>query len=264
MANIDHYKPGSFCWVELATTDQTAAKKFYGSLFGWSANDMPMGPEGVYTIFQLGGRDAAAGYTLRADQLSRGVPPHWVLYITAANTDESAGRVTKAGGTILMPPFDVFDVGRMAVAKDPAGAAFCIWQAKRDRANAIGGVDGTLCWADLNTPDPARAGKFYADVFGWQMTEDTDDDPPSGYLHIKNGEDFIGGIPPVRPNNPRTPPHWMAYFQVSNCDATAAKAKQMGAKFYLEPMTMENVGRFAVVADPQGAGFAIFQAMPRK
>ncbi len=121
-------------------------------------------------------------------------------------------------------------------------------------------MDGTLCWVDLNTPDPERARKFYSELFGWKITDDTDDNPPSGYLHIQNGEDFIGGIPPLRPNNPRTPAHWLAYFQVTNCDNTAAQAKKLGAKFYLEPMTMENVGRFAIIADPQGATFAIFQS----
>jgi len=264
MPNIDHYKPGSFCWIELATTDQAAAKKFYGSLFGWTANDNPMGPDGVYTIFQLQGRDAAACYTLRADQRARGVPVHWVPYIAVESADASADRTTKAGGTVLMPPFDVMTFGRMAVIHDPTGAVFCIWQAKGDHANAIGGVDGTLCWADLNTPDPARAGKFYTDVFGWKLHADTDDNPPSGYIHIENSGDFIGGIPPVRPNNPRMPAHWMLYFQASNCDATAARAKELGAKFHLEPMTMENVGRFGILADPQGATFAIFQSMPRK
>ena len=60
MTNIDKHPAGSFCWIELATTDQTAAKNFYGSIFGWSPNDNPMGPGEVYMIFQLDGRDAAA------------------------------------------------------------------------------------------------------------------------------------------------------------------------------------------------------------
>ena len=125
----------------------------------------------------------------------------------------------------------------------------------------IAGVDGTLCWADLSTPDPDRARKFYSDMFGWKFTDDTDDDPPSGYVHILNGEQPIGGIPPVHFRQPGTPAHWMPYFFTSNCDATAAKAKQLGAKFYMEPTTMENVGRFGVLADPQGAAFSIFQSM---
>ena len=259
MPYIDAHKPGSFCWIELATSDQNAAKKFYSSLFGWDVNDMPMGPEGVYTIFRLEGRDAAAGCTLRPEETAQHVPPHWKVYISTDNADATAKRVSQAGGKLLAPPFDVFDAGRMAMAQDPTGAVFCIWQAKNNKGTGITGVDGTLCWADLNTPDADRARKFYADVFGWRFTEDTDDDPPSGYVHIQTGEEPIGGIPPVKANSPRTPAHWLIYFLTSNCDATAAKARQLGAKFYLEPMTMENVGRFGILADPQGAAFAIFQ-----
>ena len=260
MTNIDKHKPGSFCWIELATTDQNAAKSFYGSLFGWTFEDAPMGPGGVYTMFKLNERYVGAAYTLRDDQRAQGVSPHWMLYVSVANADDALARATKAGGSAVMPnAFDVGDSGRMAILQDPTGAFFCVWQPNKSPGIALAGVDGTLCWADLNTNDPERAKKFYGDLFGWKIEADSHD--TSGYLHIKNGEDFIGGIPPVRPNNPRTPAHWMAYIQTSNCDAIAAKAKQLGAKFYLEPMTMENVGRFAIVADPQGAAFAIFQSM---
>ena len=257
MTNITKYKPGSFCWIELATTDQKAASHFYESLFGWQAEHIPMGPDGVYTIFRLQGRDAAAGYTMGKEQ--QGVPPHWKLYITVESADDAVTRIGKAGGKVLGGAHDVFDIGRMATAQDPTGATFSIWQQKKD-ANSIGGVDGTICWADLNTPDIDRARRFYSDVFGWQMIYDTDDQPASGYIHIVNQGDHIGGIPPVRPNNARMPAHWIAYFLTSDCDATALKAKQLGAKLYLEPKMMENVGKFAILADPQGAAFAIFQS----
>ena len=264
MPTIDKHKPGSFCWIELATTDQAAAKNFYSSLFGWQVNDIPMGPDGVYTIFKLQDGDVSAACTLRPEQRSHGVPPHWMIYIAVEGADAAVTRAAQVGGKVLAPAFDVMDVGRMAVLQDPTGAMFCVWEAKRSIGITFTGVDGTLCWADLSTPDQARAGKFYSDLFGWKLTDDTDDDPPSEYVHIQNGEDYIGGIPPAAHRDPRTPPHWLPYFQTSNCDAVAAKAKQLGAKFYLEPKTMENVGRFAVLADPQGAVFAIFQSMPRK
>jgi len=263
MANINSYKPGSFCWLELATTDQNAAKKFYGELFGWSAFDAPMGPGDVYTMFQIEGRDAAAGYTLRAEDRAHGVPPHWMLYVAVENADAAANRVTQLTGKIVKGAFDVFDVGRMAVVQDPAGVYFCLWQSKKS-ANGITGVDGTLCWADLNTPDQAGGKKFYSELFGWKLHEDTDDKPASGYVHIQNGEDFIGGITPPQYYNPRVPPHWLPYVQVANCDATVAKAQQIGGKLYMPPQTLEDVGRFAILADPQGAGFAVFQPNPRK
>jgi uncharacterized protein len=103
-----------------------------------------------------------------------------------------------------------------------------------------------------------RASAFYSALFGWAMVKDEKD--PSGYVHIKNGEQFIGGIPPAAHRQPGMPPHWLPYFLVADVDATAAKAKQGGANIYLAPMSMENVGRFSVIADPQGAVFAIFKS----
>lgn len=258
MTNIDRHPSGSFCWLELHTTDQNAAKNFYDALFGWAPQDMPMGPNDFYTIFKLQGRDAAAGCTLRPEQRSQGVPPHWMIYITVENTDAAVTKAQQLGGKILAPAFDVMDAGRMAVVQDPTGANFCVWQANKNTGIGIAHVHGTLCWADLSTPDPKRASDFYSGLFAWQLIRDEKD--PSGYLHIKNGEHFIGGIPPTTQRQPGVPSHWLAYFQVDDVDATANKAKEMGAKLYLPPLTMEGVGRMSVIADPQGAVFAIFKS----
>jgi uncharacterized protein len=262
MTTVEKHAPGSFCWVELGTSDQPAAKNFYGKLFGWQANDMPMGPGEVYTIFELRGRNVAAGYTLRPGQKSAGVPPHWMLYIAVESADDAASRVRNAGGTVLMDPFDVFDVGRMGVMQDPTGAVFCVWQAKQNPGVGLIHEKGTFTWADLMTPDAGAASRFYSQVFGWKLEPGEKD--PSGYLHIKNGEDFIGGVPPAQHRNPNAPPHWLPYFEVDDCDSVTATAKQMGARAYVEPMTMENVGRWSVLADPQGAVFAAFQPIPHQ
>jgi predicted enzyme related to lactoylglutathione lyase len=258
MTNIDKHPAGSFCWIELATSDQAAAKNFYGSIFGWTPNDMPMGPSDVYTIFKIDDRDAGAAYTLRPDQRAQHVPPHWMLYILVESADSSAAKATQLGGKVIAGPFDVMDFGRMAVIQDPTGAYFCLWQAKHNTGNGIAGVHGTLCWADLSTPDARTAEAFYSGLFGWQFTRDEKD--TSGYLHIKNGEHFIGGVPPAAYRQPGVPPHWLAYFQVDDVDVAANKAKDMGAKLCLPPMSMEGVGRFSVVADPQGAVFAVFKS----
>jgi predicted enzyme related to lactoylglutathione lyase len=258
MTHIDKHPAGSFCWIELATTDQKAAKDFYSSLFGWSPQDSPIGPSEFYTIFKLEGRDAAAGYTLREDQRAHGVPPNWMIYITVDSADQAAAKAKQLGATMVMPPFDVMDLGRMAVIQDPTGAHFCVWQAAKNTGIGIAGVSGSLCWADLSTPDPKRAADFYSALFGWQIMADEKD--KSGYLHIKNGEHFIGGIPPAAHRPQGVPPHWLAYFWVDDVDASAAKAKQMGANLCVLPMTIENVGRMAVIADPQGAVFAIFNS----
>ena len=107
-------------------------------------------------MFKIGDRDAGtAAYTLRNEQ--KGMPPNWAIYIAVENADVSAKRASELGGKICVAPFDVFDVGRMAVVQDPTGGTFCLWQA-RQKPNAVSGVEGTLCWADLSTPDPEVAG----------------------------------------------------------------------------------------------------------
>jgi uncharacterized protein len=190
------------------------------------------------------------------------VPPHWMLYILVASADESAAQSQKLGGGITAPPFDVMDAGRMAVISDPTGAMFSIWQAKNSPGIGIAGVAGTLCWADLSTGDPARAAGFYSGLFNWKIEAAEND--PSGYLHIKNGNDFIGGIQPASHRNPNAPPHWLPYFLVDEVKASAEQAKELGAKWYLPPTTIEHVGDIAVAADPQGAVFAIFKPGPRE
>ena len=119
-----------------------------------------------------------------------------MLYIAVDSVDASAAKVQPLGGTVILAPFDVMDAGRMSVIQDPTGAYFCLWQAKRNKGIGIAETHGTFCWADLSTADPDRAVAFYSGLLGWQFTRGEKDD--SGYLHIKNGEHFIGGLPPAK------------------------------------------------------------------
>lgn len=219
-----------------------------------------MGPSEFYSMFQLEGKEVGAAYTLRADQRSQGIPPHWMIYIAVESADDMTRRAQELGGKIFAPAFDVADYGRMAVLADPTGAVFSIWQAKQHAGTGIEGVDGTVCWVELSTPDIEPARKFYSDLFGWQISADND---PDGYLHIKNGESHIGGIQPAAFRNPQIPPHWMIYLLVSDCKAAASKASELGSQSLLEPMDMPKVGRMAVLKDPQGAVFALFQPEPK-
>jgi predicted enzyme related to lactoylglutathione lyase len=261
MPHIEKPVPGSFCWIELSTTDQNGAKSFYNSLLQWTAVDQPMGPGEFYTMFQIEGKNASAAYTMRPEERVHGAPPHWKLYIAVENADTAATRAAELGGKVLVAPFDVMDAGRMAIIQDPGGAIFCVWQANQHQGLEITGVDGALCWADLNVPEPTAVETFYAGLFGWRLEVSTSDS--SGYLHIKNGDEFIGGIPPVKDQGRKIPPHWLVYFQVSDVDAAAGKAQSLGAQFHVLPMTIEKVGRFAIMADPQGAVSSIFTPAPR-
>jgi uncharacterized protein len=258
MSKITRHPEGTFCWIELATTDQSAAKDFYGSLFGWAVRDYPMGPGEIYSMFQIDGADAAAAYTLRSDQQAQGVPPHWLVYISVVDADETAKRAAELGGAVFAGPFDVSDYGRMAVLADPTGAMFAVWQAKAHPGSTVAGVDGTLCWADLQTTDREKAGAFYSGLFGWEFSTEGQD--PSGYLHIKKGERFIGGVPPVVRAAQSGTPAWLAYFLTSDVNTATARAVGLGAKTILPPLSVEDAGKMSILSDPQGAVFATFQS----
>ena len=250
-------KTGSFAWLELGNTDRRPAKNFYSNLFGWVAEDFPMGPEMTYTIFRIGGNDVCGAYELMKEQVDAHVPPHWMPYVKVESADASAARAVSLGAQQIVAPADIPNVGRFAVLQDPTGAVISIFQPGKHRGMTIFGDVGALCWVDLNTNDAEKASKFYADWLGW--TYETGKD---GYRHIINGtgqENMIGGMPPRMQAPPGTPSHWMSYFNVADCKAAAAKAAQLGANTLMPANAIPDVGTIAVLTDPQGAVFALYQ-----
>jgi len=261
MSKTQH-TPGSFCWFELGTTDQNAAKKFYAAIFGWKPHDSPIGPDEVYTQFKIDGQDAAAGYTLRPDQRAQQVPPHWMPYISTKNTDATTARAKELGGTVVVEPLDVMDYGRMSVIQDPTGAVFCLWQPNKNVGTGVTNVHGTVVWADLSTTDQVNGAKFYSNLFGWTMVgENMKPAAPGTYFHIVNGKTMIGGVPPAEYRAPGVPSHWLLYYQVDDCDGAVTKTKSLGGHVVVPTMAMGDVRKYAVLADPQGAMFAVVQEL---
>jgi uncharacterized protein len=253
MSKIESYAPGYFCWAELASSDTAAAKQFYSDLFGWTAVDMPM-PEGVYTLFKAGGEDVAAVCAAQP-----GHPTNWGIYFSVASADDAAARVTEAGGKILAGPFDAHDAGRMAIAQDPTGTTFSLWQARRSIGATYAGDMGKVVWPELATPDPAAAVAFYTHLFGWTSKPDTGiADAP--YIEWNHNGKAIGGLLPMRGEEWKgIPPHWLIYITVADCEERAARAKAIGGNLRVPPCDIPNVGRFSIVNDPQGGTFAIIQ-----
>jgi predicted enzyme related to lactoylglutathione lyase len=255
MSKIEKHQPGDFCWFELGTTDQNAAKPFYAAVLGWTPSDHPMPPDGVYTTFKLNDADVAGAYTLRPQEAAT-IPPHWNLYVAVANADDTARRAAELGATIVEPPFDIPHVGRMAVLQDPTGAYFNIFQPGDHRGTGIGDESGTFSWADLSTPDPDRATAFYKELFGWTIGPAPN--YPSSYPVIQQGANPVGGMQ----RNSTSPPHWLLFFLCDDVDAAAAKTIESGGAVHLAPMTMGGA-RFAALADPQGAAFSIIKPPAR-
>jgi len=253
------HAPGTFSWPELATTDQKGGAAFYRDLFGWSVNDQPMGPDEFYTMFEMRGRPVGAAYTMRPEERQHGAPPHWNSYVTVASADESTKRATELGGTVLAPPFDVMDVGRMAILQDPTGAVFEVWEPKKHIGAQILNEPGALCWTELTTSDTKAAETFYTGLFGWTPKHSA---PSAGMDYT---EFSVGGTPSIgmmaKPKDmpAHIPSYWMPYFQVTSVDSSASKAKELGGKVMVPPQDIPDAGRFSILVDPQGAVFAVFQ-----
>jgi len=257
MPEITKHQPGRFCWFELGTTDASAAKRFYGNVFGWTAEDQPSGPGMVYSMLRLRGKDVGGLYELPPDMRAAGVPPHWMPYVAAASADETAGRAKAAGGTVVNGPFDVMDHGRMAVIKDPQGAMFALWQAKGHGGVQVFGEPDAPCWVELATTDDEAARAFYAATVGWKADIKSSGPMPYTEWIASDGSVTAGMLKMTGDQWKGVPPHWVTYFAASDCDASAAKAAKNGGTVKVPPTDIPQVGRFSVIADPSGAFFSI-------
>lgn len=249
------YAPlGHFCWPELATRDIAAAKAYYGTLCGWSSEDVPSAM-GAYTLFRVEGLDAAAGYQMGPQQTA---PPHWNSYVAVESADRSSARAEALGAQILMPPFDIPNVGRMAFIRDPDGATLALWQSGAHHGAGVFGRPGGLCWTELYTRDTAKSEAFYTALFGWRAT--TKRDLGMAYTEFYAGDTPVGGMMGMEgPEWDGVPSAWMPYIAVADADAVADTAARLGGTWLVPPTDIPTVGRFVVVTDPQGAVIAFIQ-----
>ena len=245
------YAPGTPCWVDLAEPDVDASARFYAGLFGWQAVDQ--GPDmGGYRICTLRGA-AVAGLMPR----QQGAPPAWITYISVADTNLAAKAVGSAGGQVLVEPIDVPGTGRMALCADPTGAVFGIWQPRPFAGAELVDEPGTVGWNELTTRETAAAIPFYQAVFGW--VPDTRQSGPVSYTEWKSGGRPVAGMMPMDDRWPDdAASHWMTYFLVDDTDATVGKASELGGTVIV-PASDIPPGRFAVLADPQGATFSVIR-----
>jgi len=211
-------------------------------------------------MFLMRGKEVAAAYTMMADERKAGVPPHWNLYVTAGNADDTTKMAAQLGAKVIAPPFDVMDVGRMAVLQDPTGAVFCVWQAKTHIGARILNEPGALCWSELTTRDPKTAEAFYTSLFGWTAKHGAASTVTDYTEFSVPGQQPCAGMLKMPENMPAgIPSYWMPYFQVADCDASTAKAREFGGSLMVGPSDIPKTGRFSILKDPQGAMFAVFK-----
>ena len=275
MPERDGYIAGVPCWVDTTQPDPDAAAQFYGELFGWEFEDAnPAGSQHRYLIARIRGGDVAAVSPPPEGAESGAV---WSTYIWVDDADEATARARKAGGSVLSEPFDVAGAGRMAVLADPAGAAFCVWQAREHRGARIVNEPGSVNFNVLNTREPEAARRFYGAVFGWttldlgsgefwtlraygdyleELTPGTR--KRTADLGAAGFEDVVAAIAPVDDD---TPAHWGVTFSTDDADATAARTTELGGAVLVPPADAP-YSRVTVLRDPQGATFSATAFVP--
>ncbi len=251
MGKRERHEPGTFSWMDLSTSDADGAKAFYGGLFGWDFEDSEIPGGGVYTMCSVQGDEVAA--IVQQDER----PGHWNNYVTVASADETTAKARQLGATVFEEPFDVMESGRMAVFADPSGAVLCVWQPRAHIGAGRVNDPGCMTWNELNTREPEKMAAFYAELFGWEMDGQMDDERLA-YVVINNAGRSNGGIMPMTEQQGDAPSFWLPYFTVSSCDDAAAKARELGGEVMAGPME-PGAGRIAILTDPQGAAFAVFE-----
>jgi predicted enzyme related to lactoylglutathione lyase len=238
---------GTPCWIDLGAPDIEAARHFYSSLLGWTYQG---GEEeyGGYLTALSGGRKAAG----LGPQMDPDDPPRWTTYFATDDVDATAARITEAGGSVVMPPMDVGPMGRMAIAVDPQGNPFGLWQAGLTTGVEVYNEPGSLVWNEAAVDDQAAARDFYTAVFGFTWDEIPD---AGGYSTFATEDRPLGGLGGVAPGLPRG---WQACFSVANTDEAVRTVEAGGGKVLMAAEDT-SYGRFAVVADPWGASFSVMQ-----
>jgi uncharacterized protein len=270
MSERDGFEPGVPCWVDTWQDDAEAAVEFYSGIFGWECErTSPEGAERTHYLCYVRGRRVAG---IGAPIPVEGHDPVWGTYITVDDVDETIAKAKEAGGKVAMEPFEALDGGRMALLVDPTGGVFMVWRNGENDGAQLVNEPGAWSMSVLHTRDTKAAGDFYVAVFGWTTeTFEMGDDE----LTIFRLPGFVGGEP-SQPVSRETvaamqemsaegfpehiPPHWGVDFWVADCDATAAKAKELGGTLIQEPFDSPGF-RNAVIRDPQGAVLSISQLL---
>jgi uncharacterized protein len=274
MPERDGYPAGVPCWIDTSQPDPDDAAAFYSRLFGWDIeNVMPEGSEGVYLIGRIRGGDVAA---ISAQMPDASAPAAWNTYICVDSVDETARKVNDAGGRLVAEPMDVMDAGRMAVAADPEGAVFSLWQPGQHKGAKVVNEHGSLNFNTLSTRDPERAKAFYRAVFGWTTLslgggaemwtlpgygdhlEELNPGMRAGMAEMGAPKGFEDVVAALMPSTDEQPAHWSVTFAVDDADAAAARAGELGGKVVVPPFDAPWV-RSAVIADPAGATFIASQ-----
>jgi predicted enzyme related to lactoylglutathione lyase len=251
---------GRFVWHELMTTDPEGAQNFYRSITGWETAPFE-GAETPYTMWMNGQAPVGGVMQLPEDLRSRQVPPHWLTYVGTNDVDATAQQAKQLGGSIMVPPQDIPNVGRFAILADPQGAVFAIYKSSQEIPSSEDVPQvGEFSWHELTANDHVKAFDFYSKLFGWVKTDAMDMGPMGIYqMYGRSGGRPEGGMY-NRGGDWPAPPNWLPYIKVSDINKAADAVKRGGGNIINGPMEVPGGDWILVGKDPQGGVFALHAA----
>ncbi|OJY69560.1 MAG: glyoxalase [Sphingobium sp. 66-54] len=247
-------KHGEFIWYELMTTDLDAARAFYGPVVGWAIGAASGMPGMDYRMIDAPDASVGGMMAIDDDMAAQGMKPLWIGYIGVDDVDATAAAIKEHGGRIHVPPTDIPDVGRFAMASDPQGAPFYVMRGSVEGTSTAFSPDapGHCCWNELATSDQDKADAFYAAVFGWTNPESMPMGPMGDYRFLYAGDIRIGAS--MRGEGA---PRWQPYFTVPSIAAAIEAVKAHGGRIDNGPHEVPGGNHIIVGTDPQGVRFAL-------
>ncbi|MFJ5968028.1 VOC family protein [Streptomyces sp. NPDC093060] len=231
------YGEGVPCWVDAQLSDVEAGKRFYGELFGWTFEEA-LGSS-VWAL--LGGEPVAS----LAPKMDGRMPTVWTVSFATPDAQALGRRIIAAGGQVVMAPFPVGDLGIAALAADPQGAVFGLWQSASHPGFGRRHEPNTFVWVELYTRDTAAANTFYGGLFHDALFG-ADAEPDFGRADVSD----------VFPAE--MPSHFLTHFRVTDLEDAVGSVQRLGGRVQAPPFET-SYGRVAVVTDNQGASFAVLQ-----
>ena len=244
---------GAPIWTDLATSDLSRAEDFYGQVFGWTVRN-PGEQFGGYVTFYLD-EDVVAG--MIGNRPDSGFPDQWTIYLASPDARKTAAGAADAGGSVVIEPMDVHDLGAMALLRDPGAAPVGIWQPGTHRGFGTRGRAGAPVWHELHTRDYEGSVRFYQQALGWR-TSVMSDTPEFRYtVQVDDGGSQLAGIMDATADLPDgAPGTWHTYWGSADVDATLSAVERLGGRV-LRPAEDTPYGRLAEAADPTGATFKL-------
>jgi predicted enzyme related to lactoylglutathione lyase len=248
---------GTPIWYELMSKDPLAARRFYAAVTGWQIDESaPAGSTMDYRMISAGDGLVGGVMRLTPDMCEQGASPCWLMYIGVDDVDARVASIASAGGSVQLAPFDIPNVGRVAMVSDPQGAAFYVMRGASDERSTAYDPDraGHGAWHELHATDGPKATAFYSDQFGWRKSRGVDMGPMGTYQLFAIGGRDLGGIM-TDAGFPR--PAWLVYFRVDGIEHAARRIVEAGGQVIHGPMEVPGGGWIVNGLDPEGAMFAL-------